>query len=306
MRRGIVVGIVAAAAVVVAAGGIAWFFSTRPAGPDAAARQYLDALAAGDGAAALNIVEQPVTEREAVLAAFDGATALIERPSVGEVAQVGGAGDAATASVTFRLDGEERSASLSLTHAPDGWRIAATSLGAVTATTSVGDSVSIGDATLAADEPHALLPAQYPVRPAPRDLLEGSASVVVLPIEPAAVDLTASIAPAASDAAQAQLDAYLASCTEPAPSVPASCGIRIPWQADLTSAEEISYRIEKAPTLTLSGETMTFEATDGVLVATVRGMARSGGAGEFTYRTDSWALYGTLDFTGGVMTLVVR
>ncbi len=96
--------------------------------------------------------------------------------------------------------------------------------------------------------------------------------------------------PEATALAQRQLDARLATCTEPAAEAPESCGIAIPWAADFAAVEVIHYRIEKTPELTLTPP--TFRADDGILVATVTGTGLNGTAKTLTYRTENWMLRG--------------
>src|SRR5690606_3303981 len=61
--------------------------------------------------------------------------------------------------------------------------------------------------------------------------------------------------------AQDQLTAHLQHCTAPADTIPAHCGIRLPWAADLRTPTEFRYRAERMPALTLSGD--SFRATGG-------------------------------------------
>lgn len=301
MRRGIVIGVVAGAAVLVAGAGVTWWLLAREPGPDSVAASYLEALERGDADAALALVSAEVPDADA---AFAGAGGFIDAASVRTVEESGAA--RASASVSFTLGGEEHTVVVALIDTDAGWRIDSAGLGSLTASTTLGDAVGVGAAILTADEAHPLLPAVYPVVASPVGLVTGSASAVVLPGDAAETTIEAAVAPEATTAAQEQLDAYVEECTRPAAEIPAACGIRIPWQADLTSVETIAYRIEQAPVVAIADDGTAFAATDGILVATVSGQSRSGGAGAFTYRTDTWSLYGSVAFHGDGMTLAVR
>jgi hypothetical protein len=105
---------------------------------------------------------------------------------------------------------------------------------------------------------------------------------------------------------QEQLDAYADSCAQPAVTVPDHCGIVIPWAADLAQLTGVAFRIEQHPTVAISADGATFDATGGVLVATVSGTTRDGVAAEFTYRTDAWTLRGDIDADGDRILVSVR
>ena len=92
----------------------------------------------------------------------------------------------------------------------------------------------------------------------------------------------------------------------PAATVPHSCGIRIPWAADLATLEGLAYRIEQRPAVALSPGDGTFSATGGILIVTATGTTHGGVPGGYTYRAEDWALYGTLRFTGDELVLAVR
>ncbi len=300
MKRGVVVAIAAGAAAVVIGAGVAWFALTRPAGPDAAARDYLAALAAGDGERALSLVAgDPGGSAAEALA---GAIARIEDPVV---TRVGGAAGTTRADVTFTLDGAEHSASFGLVEVEGDWRVDADGLGALTATTTIGDAVDIGGVLVDTGADAALLPALYDVTAAPTGLVAGSTTATVLPGSTETVAVEASLSPDATAAVQEQLDAYAAACTAPASAVPPNCGIRVPWAADLGALAGIAFCIDTAPAVTIAPDARTFAATGGVLVATATGTTRDGAAASFTYRADDWALRGSISFTGDEMVLSV-
>ncbi|QKJ19053.1 hypothetical protein [Microbacterium hominis] len=301
MRRAAVIGIVAVA-ILAAAGGIAWWVLSRPAAPDATARAFVEALAAGDGGAAAALLEQaPAPE---TLDAFGGATAYIDEPMV---TGVGAAeGEPVAADVTFVLDGAQHDARLGLVETAAGWAVAANSLASLTASTALGDAVRVGGVLVPAGEPIDLLPGVYPVVAAPDAALVGSAAAVALPGEQVAAAVTPTLAPGALADAQSDLDAYADSCTRAAAEVPDACGIRIPWAADLARVTSITYRIEAYPTLVLADDLSGFDATGGVLVATATGVDHDGADASFTYATQDWTLRGDVDFRGDEMVLAVR
>ncbi|WP_314427723.1 hypothetical protein [uncultured Microbacterium sp.] len=94
-------------------------------------------------------------------------------------------------------------------------------------------------------------------------------------------------------AAQVQLEELLEDCTaDPAlaGTMPEGCGIRIPWGTEFAAVEEVRFRIERMPVLTLTDA--GFVADGGVLVATVTGTGQDGAPRTETYRTESWSLRG--------------
>jgi len=305
VRRGAVIGIAAGAVVAVAAGAALWWLLARPtgpAGPEDVARDFLAALEAGDGARATELVVDPPADAADIAIAYDAATATIGDAAIESVTADDGA---ARAEVSFQLAGESVDAAFGLVETPDGWRIDPDALGALVATTTIGDSIAVGDVVVPAGEPFPLLPAQYAVAPAPRGLLEGEATAVVLPGATADAVVEASVSPQAIEHAQAQLEEYARACAEPADTVPANCGLRVPWAADLATLDSIAFRIERMPQLALSPDATAFDATGGVIVATATGTARDGATASFTYRADDWALRGTVSFEGDEMVLAV-
>ncbi|WP_029262975.1 MULTISPECIES: hypothetical protein [unclassified Microbacterium] len=282
--------------VVLVAGGLwIWQATGRPATAEEAAAEYLRALESGDPAA----VEATgaVMQRE-TLDAFSDATALVHGAEVISVsgddsAPVGGV--TATAEITFRLADEKHTAALTLSPVDGRWVVDESGRGTVTARPSVGSFVSIGGQTLPAGEATTLLPATYPVTAAPAELLSGESSVTVLLGDEQSIDLEVSLRSEATVAAQNQLDDHLEACTVPGDTPPEGCGIRIPWGTEFRAVSEFRYRVEKLPTLTLSGN--GFAAEGGVLVTTVTGTGQDGAKREATYRTDSWSLRGDVSFT---------
>lgn len=292
-----------AAAAAVVLGVSAYWFLLRPPGPDVAARAYLDALAAGDGERALSLVQAPDdgVDRAAILA---GAAERIEAPEVIAVGFPANT-DLAGAAVRFTLGGEVHE--LSLTLGPDGsggWRVLDTGLGAADVSTSIGDAVDLGGVEVAPGR-LTLLPAIYTARATPSAILTGEARVTILPSDLAPAAVEATLAPGAVALAQEQLDAYVATCTQPATSVPDACGLRIPWASDLRDVSEIRYRIEASPAVSFT-TTTTFAATGGRVAATVTGTGFDGAPASVTYAADDWSLSGTIGVEGGSLLLRVR
>lgn len=301
-RRSIALLSIGLAAVVVIGAGIAIWLLSRPAGPEQTAAAYLAAIESGDGPAALATLTPSADA--ATTTAFEGATSFAAAGSVGD-SVAGESADAATIRLSFTLDGAAAEVTLTLKNTDAGWRITDGGLGEVSLATTLGDSVRVGDALLEVAQPPALLPGVYPVAAAPTGILEGTASLTVVPGTVAAASVTAVPSASAAALADTQLSTYLAHCTEPADAVPPRCGIRVPWAADLTSLTAIAFRIETSPTLALSADGRRFAATGGVLVATARGPSRSGGEGSFTYRADDWAVRGSIAYLGDEMVLAV-
>lgn len=301
-RRWIIAAGAAAALVIIVIIGVALVLVPRAASADDVARDYFAALQGDDATHVLEHVDGGAAAHSDAAAAFAGATGRISDVRA-DAAVV--EGDTARVHAVATLAGEDRTLDIAMTRAGGQWRIDDGFLGAVTVTASVGDAVRIGDATLQ-EGALELLPAQYDVHGAPADLVDGDATVDVAPDRPATLELTTSLSPDALARAQQQVDAYVASCTAPATTVPDDCGLRVPWAADLRRADGFAYRVERSPQLRVGADGVTFVADGGVLVATVTGEARSGGAASVTYRDDAWTLRGTLVLDADGLTLEVR
>ena len=284
--------LVVAAAV---AGVLIWQSLARPDTPQEAATAYLRALESGDPAA---VTATGIDVSATALGAFAGASHLIEDAEVASIEQTGDA--EATADVSFRLGDEDRTARLDIIEVDGHWIVGSSAFGTSTMTADLGSSVGIGEQTVAVGEAVQLLPAEYAVSAAPSSLLEGSANLLVLPGEDAEVTVEATARPAATAAAQEQLDEHLAECTSSdstttAGTPPDGCGIRIPWGTEFRAVADIRYRIEKSPAITLG--TTGFVADGGVLVATVTGTGTDGAERTTTYRTETWSIRGDIAFT---------
>lgn len=303
MKRGAVVASIALAAVLAAAGaGVAWWALTRSPGPDVVAHDFLSALADGDGSRAVALIDDLPDSAVRAAESLEAAAALVTEPQIESIGSVEGS---TRVRVTFALAGEQRTASFGLVERDGAWRISADALGTVTPTTTLGDSVGIGDILLSAETATSLLPGAYEVSAAPTGLLAGATPVAVLPGADAPVAVAASLSPDATAQAQAQLDAYAASCAAPAAAVPEHCGIRVPWAADLAALASIAFRVEASPVVALSPDGRTFAATGGIIVATATGATRDGRTASFTYRADDWGLRGSVSFTRDEMVLHV-
>lgn len=294
---------IVATAALLAAAGVAWWALSRPPAPEAVAHEFLSALADGDGARAVALIDGPPATAAHAAAALEGASDLIVAPEISRIATDEGAPPRVEAG--FDLAGERRTVSFGLVERRGDWRIAPDALGVATPTTTLGDSVAIGGVLLPAGAAASLLPASYDVAAAPTGILAGATRIAVLPGDDLPVAIEASLSPDALPIAQARIDAYAQECAEPASAVPATCGIRVPWAADLTALERIAFRVEQLPQLALSPDGRTFAATGGVVVATATGTSRGGGAASFTYRADDWALRGSISFSGDEMVLRV-
>lgn len=298
-RRWLIGG--AAGVVVIAAGVWIWQSASRAPSAEEAAAGYLQALESGDPDAveATGIAVSPTA-----LEAFAVATALIEDAEVTAIRGVDGAeGHDPTAEISFRLDDEPHTAELSLERIDGRWVVDASGLGTMTATATIGSSVSIGEARIPVAERTPLLPAAYALTAAPVTLLDGEGSLVVLPGEDSALTLETSLRPEATSAAQKHLDEHLTTCTAGLATPPEGCGIRIPWGTEFREVSEIRYRVEQLPTIALAST--GFRADGGVLVATVTGTGQDGSARTTTYRTESWAVRGDVSFTAEDVVLSV-
>lgn len=288
-------GLVAAVAV---AGAVWWGLSAlRSPTAEEAALAYLQALESGNPEA---VATTGTTASEAALTAFAGASSTIQDAEVADVREGDGG---ASATVRFRLDGDEHEANLRLTSDSGGWIVDGSGLGALRTTTTIGTAVQVGDAVLPVDEDAALLPGVYPVTAAPRTLLTGTTEVVVLPGDDATADVPAELRPEATEAAQTQLEAYLKTCTADGTAVPENCGIRIPWGTELREISDIAFRVERFPAVVLTPT--AFTADDGILEATVTGTGQDGAARTVTYRSTTWNVRGGVDITADELALTV-
>ena len=112
--------------------------------------------------------------------------------------------------------------------------------------------------------------------------------------------------------AQQSLDEHLEDCTSAEIAegvVPDGCGIRIPWGTEFAAVDDVRFRIEQLPMLTLTADGVTAEdgfiAEGGILVATVSGTAQDGSPRTETYRTESWTLRGDVTVEDGEVDLDV-
>lgn len=305
-RRGLIIGASTAVVVLIGAGVAAWVL-TRPPTAESAAQRYLDALAAGDFATISDMLDPTKSDDDFAFLgdAFAGA-AYGTAPRIEEINPDSTAGMTGVRA-SIELAGARQTIFFALALENGRWMLSADFLASVEVTSTVGDSVWVGDA-LAPVGSIALLPAVYPIGPAPRGILTGEVEVAIendnTETPPVAID--AQLRPDANALAQARFDGYLDECTVPATSLPEVCGIRVPWAADLASLDGLAYRIDQRPAIALSPADGTFAATGGILVATAKGTTHAGSPGEFTYRADDWALYGSVSFTGDEMLLAVR
>lgn len=301
MKRGAIIGIIAAAVVVVAGGAVAAWLLTRPQSPETAAADYLRALSKGDFAA-VDAVLVSDSDPARLKSAFSGASTYISDYSV----TISGDSDAArTARATVHLGDTRGVVTFGLVRHGGAWKVT-DALGSLDAKTTIGDSVTVGGELVKAATPIALLPAVYPVAAAPAGILSGGTSAAVTNEKPVTVTVDAKISPAATQSAQQQLNAYADACAKRATSVPDHCGLRVPWGADLATLSSIAFRIDRYPVLTLAADGTSFNAVDGKIVATAQGTTRNGTAGTFTYSADDWALRGSMSFADDQMVLSVR
>ena len=329
MKRGTLLGIVIAAVAAVVLGIGAWWFLSQPAGPEATARSYLDALAAGDGEKALALLAEPPDDDIDRAGVLDEAKGHVTDVAVTKVedrnTEDGNTDDGNTdgktpegnssgnehvsgdarATVTYSLDGMTHEAALTLVDTDQGWRIGSDGLGVLVPQTTLGDHVLVGGAFVPANAETLLLPGLYSVDAAPINILSGTTTAAVAMGSTTDASVEASVSPDAVAQAQEQLDLYAQRCAAPAEAVPAKCGIRVPWAADLATLTSIAFRVEQTPQLTLGPDLKTFGATGGVLVATATGSTREGDEASFTYRADDWALRGTVTLTRDGMKLAV-
>ncbi|WP_101846826.1 hypothetical protein [Zhihengliuella sp. ISTPL4] len=285
-------------AILVVAGAVWWGVSAlRSPSPEEAALAYLRALESGDPEA---VTTTGTAVSDTALTAFAGTTSTIEDAEVTSIRDRDGA---VSATVTFRLGGADQEARLTLTQESGRWAVDGSGLGAITATTTIGTAVQVGGAAVPVDEETALLPAVYRVSAAPASLLTGAAEAVVLPGSPTAAEVAAELRPAATEAAQEKLDAYLQDCTAGGSMIPENCGIRLPWGTEFRAFSDVAFQVERFPGVTLTSA--AFTADDGILTATVTGVGHDGTTRTVTYRNTAWSVRGDIAVTADELALTV-
>ncbi|MET2009991.1 hypothetical protein ABXJ56_00420 [Microbacterium chocolatum] len=273
----------------------------RTESPEDVARAFADALTAGDGPAALALVD---AVPEAAHAAAEALTGADQVPDSAEVVLVDRAGTRASFDLTIRLGQRTETGHLEVIEGADGWRVAAGIWGTLRVQTTRGDGARVGGAPVASDADVLLFPARYTVTAEPSELLDGAVEATVFPGTDQDVTVDAAPNDAALAAAQRAVEEYAGRCTAPATSSPENCGMRIPWPADMAELEELRFRIERMPQLEdLAGE--TFLASGGILVVTAEGADAAGAPRTVTYRSDTWSLRGTAEVTADGVALTV-
>nr|WP_274638020.1 hypothetical protein [Microbacterium bovistercoris] len=303
MRARTVIAVVAAVVVLGTAAGGAWLL-LRPPSIEDAAHDYLRALQTGD----IRTIEAMTAgstlsdaDRATMEDAFAGASGHISAPRIEGISANDG-----SVRATAQLAGEPVTILFMLGRAGRTYQLTGDFLATLTVDPTLGDAVRVGRAPVPARAAASLLPAEYPIAALPDGVLTGAQTVAVTNEKPVSVALDVAWAPDAATVAQSRLNAYEDRCAAAADAVPAHCGLRVPWAADLTTLERIAYRIETRPTLKLDAAAGTFAATGGVIVATAHGTDADGHSAAFTYRADEWALRGEIVFDGAAMQLAVR
>ncbi|WP_404433693.1 hypothetical protein LG299_04070 [Microbacterium lacus] len=299
MKRKTTVGIVVGAFVLAAVGGVVvWSLSSRAPSAEEAADTYLRALSDGDAEAVRSLLEIEPENFAQIESAFSSADAYLGDYTF-EVFE----DSSVRAEVDF--DGEPAVVGFGLSEGADGFRVTSDYLATLEATTTLGDSVTIGSTIFSTSEAAHLLPALYTVGAAPAELFSGDAAVVVTNENPVRVAVEASLSAEGIALIASQLDDYARACAEPGATVPENCGLRVPWAADLAALSAITFRIDQLPVLAVADDLASFAATDGIIVATAIGTTRDGASASFTYRADDWALRGVIELTNGRMALRV-
>ena len=301
-KIGLVVGVIAAVAL---AGGVAWVIAQRQ-GPSAAevAESYFRALEQGETGRALTFTNADAETRASAEAAASGIQTAVSDTAVKVIE---GTDEYVVVEVTYMIGSQDARSELALRRGGEaGWLID-NAFGELSATSTLGDAVAVGDLVFPTsdDETISLPPGLYTVSGAPRDLVEGEAAVPVIIGVPAHAEVEASLSAEGTALIESQLDDYARACAQPATTVPANCGLRVPWAADLATLAAINFRIDQLPVLTMADDLSSFAATDGIIVATATGTTRDGASASFTYRADDWTLRGVIEFTDGRMALRV-
>lgn len=310
MKRTGILGIAVAGAALLVLGvlGIGWMLTRSgdtgaPESAEAAAWRYLHALEEGDYDAVAELLpDRAGASDRAIEDAFRGASGYVTQPRIQE--QVPDASGETGFRVAVRLGGQEGTVFFGLAQHDGAWVLASDYLATLEVSTTLGTHVMVGDALVAAGQT-SVLPALYPVRAVPEGILSGEVLVAVTNEVPVSTRIEAAVGPDADVRAQAALDAHLAECTAPAASVPAGCGILVPWGADLAAVSGFRYRIDTDPTISIAAAGESFVATGGDLIVTATGTTPEGDTASFTYRDADWTLRGTVGFEADALILTV-
>lgn len=282
---------------VLVAAGLLWWLLPRPQSAGDAALELFHALAAGD-ATRVTGAGAPLTD--AVRDAFAEADERISDPVL---LKADVSDQVATVEIGYHLGDDEHSSTLTLHRDGQGWTVAEdTVFGSVRASAPWSTDAAIGEVPLPLDEEVVLLPAIYPLRAGPAELFIETA-VAVTAGGAQEVTLSPDLQGGALTLLQQQLDDYLDLCTAGGGSVPAQCGIRIPWAADIASLTQITYRVESYPVIAL--DLPGFRGQGGVLMATARGTGHDGQQKVVTYRTDQWGVRGDVEISADTLILAV-
>ncbi|MGF3056688.1 hypothetical protein [Microbacterium sp. YY-01] len=282
-----------------------WLFRS----PQATARTTVDevfhGLATGDSDA---ISAAGIRVPDAAAQAFAAAEAYLSEPTITQLVKHD---NSATADVTFQLDGATHTTTVQLTHADGAWSITEGLWGTLTATSTQGTHVAVGDALMTLDEQHPVLPAVYTVVAAPSSFLGGSATATVLPDAGGEAAVTAQLHESGRAFVQEAIEDYARDCAAVTTALAERCGLTVPWAADLATLESVSVDIERMPRVELAemkpgADTADFSAADGVVIVTVSGKTTAGSDEEFSYRSPQWMLTGTYSFEGDELIVRVR
>ena len=297
--RTVIALIVVAAVVVVAGAGVVGWWMLRHGSVRSVAEQYLHALEAGD----IDTIDTMMAglplnreQRTTIGQAFAGATGHLTSARIDDIGSDGGV------RATGRLDGSPVTIFFAVSRSG---KLTGDFLGSLTVYPSIGTAARVGDATILAGATVGLLPAVYPVRALPDEVLHGTRTVALSNESSTTVDLPVALADGATDAVQKQLAAYEDRCAASTTTVPAHCGLRVPWAADLRTLTSLDFRIDRRPALALAPDGSSFAASNGKITATARGKGWDGASHTLVYRADDWALRGRVVFDGATVSLHV-
>lgn len=293
MKRPMVPILAVVGVIVIGMLAIGFWSTSRPASAERVAEQYLEALSGGDAADVRALLADPDAVPESAWTAFEGAA---EHLGDAEIVELSETEDAADVRVETVLADEPLELRFALAKDGTAWRVAEPTLTPVTMTATRGAWIDVAGSPMPLEGGSAelsLLPASYDVSAWPADFLDGQDRVRV-GAEPASVELDPAFTDAAQTQAEDALDAHIDECLAASSEVLDGCGMTVPWPADLAEATEITYRADALPQPEIDLDAGTFQATGGVVVATVTGLHDDGSEGTYSYRTDSWNIYGSV------------
>src|SRR5690606_34175753 len=282
-KRGLLAGLIAVGAIIVLAvvGTVAVSMINASRGPEAAATTYLNHIAQGDASAANAMVDPDVPNSDRAFLSDEVLAAATERISDIEVTALGSGGsDSTYVEVSYKLDGVTQTTQLGARKGEpeflflDTWTITS-SLATPVNVGAVGlGEVSIGGVTIPLSDDGwgyrsadlVMYPGVYPVEAEESAFFELEETVLRVGSRPEPTEpFTFTATDALVESVQEQVNALIDSCLEQTVAEPEGCPFYT-WVYPSDTA--VTWTLGEYPTVTVSEDGSSFEATDGTVIAT--------------------------------------